>query len=173
MTHDYGDTPRFGGYERVFDTHDNPEIFADVRRQRMFAFLLDATAIIFLTVILSVPVFFLGLFTFGLGWILYPILWQTVALLYTAFTLGGPYSATPGMRAMGLEMRLTNGEPVYPLLAAIHALGYWLSMVFLSPLVLVVSLLNDRKRCLHDIVLNTVILNTGVQRDRRWTIDHD
>ena len=166
-------TARLGEREQVFDPYEQPELFADVRRQRMFAFLLDAAAIIFLTVMLAVPVFFLGIFTFGLGWLLYPVLWQAVALTYTALTLGGPASATPGMRAMGLEMRLCSGEPMYPLLAAVHALGYWLSVVFLSPLVLVVSLLNDRKRCLHDIVLDTVVINTGGEFDQRWTMSRE
>lgn len=161
MQNGYGHINGIEGRAFVFDPIGEPELFVDVRRRRVFAFLLDVGAIAILTFATGVVVFFLGLFTFGLGWLIYAFLWQAVALVYTAFTLGGPYSATPGMRAMGLEMRLWYGAPVYPLLAAVHAAAYWFSVVFLTPFVLIVSLLNDRKRCLHDIVLGTVVINAS------------
>ncbi|PLX39673.1 MAG: RDD family protein [Hyphomicrobiales bacterium] len=159
MTHSHDTTESLEGRDFVFDPIDQPELFSDVRRRRIFAFLLDVAAIAILTLASGVIVFFLGLFTFGLGWLLYAFLWQAVALIYSAFTLGGPTSATPGMRAMGLEMRLWHGGRMYPLLAAVHAILYWLSVTFLTPLVLIVSLISDRKRCLHDIVLGTVVLD--------------
>ena len=160
MSQDYSHTHGVEGRAFVYDPYAQPEVFADVRRRRMFGFLLDVAAIAILTLAVGVVVFFLGVFTFGIGWLIYAFLWQAVALTYTALTLGGPYSATPGMRAMGLEMRLWHGEPIYPLLAAVHAAAYWFSVAFLTPLVLAISLFNDRKRCLHDIVLGTVVINS-------------
>ncbi|MCW2309332.1 RDD family protein [Rhodobium gokarnense] len=157
---DTTDRSRYDNRDFVFDPVRQPELFDDVRRRRIFAFLLDVVAIAALTFVTGVAVFVLGLLTFGLGWLIYAFLWQAVALLYTAFTLGGPNSATPGMRAMGLEMRLWDGAPMYPLLAAVHALGYWLSVVFLTPFVLLVSLISDRKRLLHDMLLGTVVINS-------------
>lgn len=150
---------RAGLRDDVFDPMTEPQLFAGVRWRRMMAFIIDAALILTLTFAAGVAVFFLGIVTFGLGWMLYVFLWQGVALVYTAFTLGGPSSATPGMRAMGLEMRLWYGDKVYPLLAAVHALLFWFSVSLLTPLVLVVALLNDRKRLLHDIVLGTVLVD--------------
>ncbi|MXN67349.1 RDD family protein [Stappia sp. GBMRC 2046] len=143
-----------------YDPLSHPALFEGVRTRRIFAFFIDVIAIAVLTVFFGILVFFLGIFTFGLGFLLYAILWQTVALAYAAFTLGGPNAATPGMRAMGLEMRLWHGERPYPLLAAMHSLLFWFSVTVLTPLVLVFSLLSDRKRLLHDLILGTVVINS-------------
>lgn len=145
----------------VFDPVARPELFEGLRWRRTMAFIVDVAMVGTLFMIAAFAVFFLGLLTLGLGWMLYIVLWQAVALLYTAFTLGGPASATPGMRMMGLEMRLWYGAKVYPLLAAVHVIAFWLSISFLTPLVLVVCLINERKRLLHDILLGTVVVNAS------------
>lgn len=147
----------------VFDPVARADLFVGVRWRRSMAFLVDVAMVGMLFMIAAIVVFFLGLFTLGLGWMIYLVLWQAVALLYTAFTLGGPSSATPGMRLMGLEMRLWYGAKVYPLLAAVHVILFWLSISLLTPFVLVVSLINERKRLLHDIVLGTVAVNAGIE----------
>lgn len=144
----------------VYDPLAAPDLFEGVRTKRIFAFCIDVIAIAILTFAAGVLVFFLGIFTLGLAWVVYAFLGQTVALLYTAFTLGGPTAATPGMRAMGLEMRLWYGAKPYPLLAAMHVVLYWLSVTLLTPFVLAVSLVNDRKRLLHDLVLGTIVMNS-------------
>lgn len=144
----------------AFDPYSQPEAFEGVRTRRVFAFFIDTIAIAILTFVAGIVVFFVGIFTLGLGFLVYAFLWQGVALLYTAFTLGGPASATPGMRAMGLEMRLWHGGRMYPLLAAVHALLFWVSVALITPFILLVSLFSDRKRLLHDIILGTVVINS-------------
>lgn len=134
-------------------------LLASVRTNRIFAFLFDALVIAALTLLSCVLVFVLGVFTFGLGWLLFPVLWPLVALVYVAVTLGGPASATLGMRAMGLTMRMMDGRRPDILIAAVHALLFWFSVALLTPLVLIVSLLNADKRLLHDLVLGTIVLN--------------
>jgi uncharacterized RDD family membrane protein YckC len=143
----------------AFDPVARPELFVGVRWRRSMAFVVDVAMVGMLFMIAAIVVFFLGLFTLGLGWMIYFVLWQAVALIYTAFTLGGPSSATSGMRLMGLEMRLWYGAKVYPLLAAVHVILFWLSVSLLTPFVLVVSLVNERKRLLHDILLGTVVVD--------------
>jgi uncharacterized RDD family membrane protein YckC len=96
-----------------------------------------------------------GVFTLGLGWLLFPAVWPVVAILYSTFTLGGPSSATPGMRLMGIEVRTVNGEPMYYGLALLHAVLFWISVAILTPLVLVVALFTARKQLLHDLLLGT------------------
>ena len=87
----------------VNDGRLGPGAVSGLRTRRVFAFLIDAIIIALLTFAVGVVVFFLGIVTLGLGWMLYPILWPAVALVYCAFSLGGPYSATVGMRTQGIE----------------------------------------------------------------------
>jgi len=148
----------------AFDPVRNPELFAGVRSRRIFAFFIDVAVIALLTFGAGIVVFFLGVFTLGLGFLLYGTLPTAVALLYVAFTLGGPQASTLGMRAMGLEMRLWYGAKPYPLLAAVHALLFWFSVSLLTPFILLVSLFSDRKRLLHDLILGTVVINSAYHR---------
>ena len=41
---------------------------------------------------------------------------------------------------------------------------FWTSVSLLTPLVLVVGLLNGRRQLLHDLVLGTVVVNNSVIR---------
>jgi uncharacterized RDD family membrane protein YckC len=88
------------------------------------------------------------------------VLW---ALFYYGSTLGGPASATIGMRAMDIEMRTWYGAPSYFVLGAVHAVVYWLSVSMLTPLILVVGFFNSRSRLLHDILVGTVLINNAAR----------
>ena len=140
----------------------HPERYEGVRSRRILAFLLDATAILLLMVLAFTVITVLGFLTLGLGWFLLPAVWPVVAILYEVLTKGGPASATPGMRAMGIELRTVAGERLdYPL-ALLHSLGFWFSVTLLTPLVLVVALFTGRKQLLHDLLLGTVVVRSGV-----------
>jgi uncharacterized RDD family membrane protein YckC len=143
---------------RLFDPAVRPELFDGVRSRRIMGFLVDAAVVLFLMVLASLVILVMGIFTLGLGWLLFPLVWPVVAIIYTVFTLGGRSSATPGMRFMGLEMRTLDGAAMTPLLALLHALGFWFSIGILTPLILLVSLFSSRKRLLHDIVIGTVVI---------------
>jgi uncharacterized RDD family membrane protein YckC len=41
----------------------------------------------------------------------------------------------------------------------VHAVVFWLTTSFLTPLILLVGVFNDRKRLLHDMVVGTVVIN--------------
>jgi uncharacterized RDD family membrane protein YckC len=150
----------------AFDPWTQPELFRGVLTRRLFAFLIDL-------VVLSVPVILgylfiavFGLITLGLGWALFWLAWPASviwAVIYYGASLGGPYSATIGMRVMDLEMRTWYGAPGYFVLGAMHAILFWVSVSFLTPLVLLVGLFNGRQRLLHDIVLGTVVINSSVR----------
>jgi uncharacterized RDD family membrane protein YckC len=107
-----------------------------------------------------------GLITLGLGWALFWLAWPATviwAVVYYGASIGGPYSATLGMRVMDLELRTWYGAPGYFVLGAMHAVLFWVSISFLSPLVLLVGPFNARRRLLHDIVLGTVVINSSVR----------
>ena len=74
------------------------------------------------------------------------------AVVYFGVTLGGPASATIGMRVMDLEMRTWYGAPAYFVLGAVHAIAFWFTVSFFTPFVLLVAFFNERRRLLHDIL---------------------
>ena len=163
-----GSTWRNGGgtQPHAFDPYLQPELFRGVLTRRVFAFLIDL-------VVLSVPVILgylfiavFGLITLGLGWALFWLAWPATviwAVVYYGASIGGPHSATLGMRVMDLELRTWYGAPGYFVLGAMHAVLFWVSISFLSPFVLLVGLFNRRRRLLHDIVLGTVVINSSVR----------
>jgi uncharacterized RDD family membrane protein YckC len=69
-------------------------------------------------------------------------------------------------------MRTWYGAPAYFVLGAVHAIVYWITVSFLTPLVLVVALFNDRRRLLHDMLVGTIVINNPARaeglRRNRW-----
>jgi uncharacterized RDD family membrane protein YckC len=102
-------------------------------------------------------VFFLGILTLGLGWVLFSVLVPAVAILYIWNTLGSADQATTGMKMMGIRLDRLDGTRIDGLTAVVHSVLFWAGNVILTPLVLLVSLFADRKRTLHDLLLGTVV----------------
>ena len=154
----------YGGVPAL-DPLARPELFDGVLPRRLLAFLVDAVLIGLLTIPLAVLNVFLGILTLGLSWFLFPVFIPLVALGYNALTMGGPASATPGMRLFGLEMRVWDGQRMYALLAALHAVVFWFSIYLLTPLVLLVGLFSERRQLLHDLLLGTVLVDRQAARN--------
>jgi uncharacterized RDD family membrane protein YckC len=150
----------------AYDPIANPELFEGVLARRMIAFLVDLIIIGVPILLAMIFIGILGLVTFGLGWLLfwlvYPgsVIW---ALIYYGSTFGSPASATIGMRLMDLEMRTWYGAPAYFVLGAAHAVVYWITVSVLTPLILVVAFFNERRRLLHDILVGTVVINNAAR----------
>jgi uncharacterized RDD family membrane protein YckC len=156
-----------GGVQpHAFDPDSEPELFRGVLTRRVFAFLIDLVVLLVPVVFGYVFIAVFGLLTLGLGWMLFWLAWPASvlwAIVYYGASLGGPHSATLGMRVMDLELRTWYGAPGYFVLGAMHAVLFWVSISFLSPFVILVGLFNGRRRLLHDFVLGTVIVNTSVR----------
>ena len=146
-----------GGY--AFDPVRQPELFDRVMSRRIVAFCIDAVLVFVLTLPVVLMLALLGFVTFGLSWFLIGPSFGLVALGYVALTLGSPASATIGMRLSGVAMRTWSGAPLFPLLAVMHALVFWLSVAVLTPFVLLLGLFTYRKQLLHDLLLGVVMLN--------------
>jgi len=147
----------------AYDPVSQSEYFEGVLGRRIMAFALDFVIIIAISIAVNVLLFFAGIFTLGLAWLLFGIAFPAVALSYTAYTLSGRESATIGMRVMELQMRTWYGAPMYALLAAFHAIIFYVSVAFFTPFVLLVALFTRRKRCLHDFVAGTIVINTDIR----------
>jgi len=150
----------------AYDPATSPELFEGVLARRVVAFIIDIIVIVIPLIVGWMFIFVLGLVTFGLGWALFwlmspgSVIW---ALVYYGVTLGGPASATLGMRAMDIEMRTWYGAPAYFVLGAVHAIVFWITISALTPFILVVGLLNARHRMLHDMLVGTVIINDAAR----------
>jgi uncharacterized RDD family membrane protein YckC len=159
-------TPPGGIQPHAFDPRTQPELFRGVLTRRFFAFLIDLVLLSIPIILAVVFIAVFGVITLGLGWMLFwlvspfSIVW---ALLYYGASLGGPHSATVGMRVMDLQMRTWYGEPSYFVLGAAHALLFWVSISFLTPFIVLIGLFSGRRRLLHDIVLGTVVINSSVR----------
>lgn len=146
----------------AYDPFSAPEFFEGVLARRMIAFMIDLVIIAVPIILSCIFIFLFGFITLGLGWGLFflvapgSVIW---ALVYCGATMGGPASATIGMRTVDLEVRTWYGAPCYFVLGAVHAIAFWISTSALTPLVLLVGLFNERRRLLHDILLGTVVIN--------------
>ncbi len=147
----------------AYDPVRNREYFEGVLARRIIAFLIDITIILVLTMAVYLLLLFAGIFTFGLTWLLIGVAFPAVALAYNAYTLSRPQSATIGMRSTDLQMRTWYGAPMYALLAAFHAVLFYFSVTLLTPFVLAIAPFNGRKRCLHDFLAGTVVINTDAR----------
>ncbi|MET0876828.1 MAG: RDD family protein [Tardiphaga sp.] len=156
-------TWRSGG-QSAYDPWQHPELYSGVLTRRVFAFLIDLVVISIPVILAVIFIFVFGIVTLGLGWSLFwlvspaTVVWPIV---YYGMSLGGPHSATWGMRMMDLQMRTFSGTPGYFVLGCAHAVLFWASFSLLTPLVLVVGLLNGRRQLLHDLVLGTVVVNNS------------
>jgi uncharacterized RDD family membrane protein YckC len=170
----YGGSGNGGGWSgqtapndaHAFDPYAEPDLFRHVLMRRVIAFIIDL-------IVLSVPVALgylfialFGLITLGLGWALFWLAWPASivwAIVYYGTTLGGPHSATIGMRVMDLELRTWYGASGYFVLGAAHAVLFWISISVFTPFILLIGLFNARRRLPHDIVLGTVVINNSVR----------
>lgn len=128
--------------------------FNGVRTRRAIAICLDLIAVSIVAVLVW---FALLILTFGLSLLLLPPIFPLVAFFYNGLTVSGWRLATPGMRAMDLEMRLHDTGARVPFInAAAQALLFYVSWTF--PLVFLVTLVDREKRFLHDILAQVVVI---------------
>ncbi len=125
---------------------------------RVGAFLVDVVIVGLLWGLFLVVVFVLGFLTFGLAWFLIGPLFPIVAVIYNGLTISGPQRGTIGMRVAGIEMRMADGREVPFVVAAVHAIFYYVSVVILTPLVLLFGLFRADRRLLHDLLAGVIAI---------------
>jgi len=128
-------------------------VLEGVRRRRIAALGLDLIFVGTLSVGVWAVITTLSL---GLLWFVLPSLFAFFAFFYNGITVSGWRMATPGMKAMDLEMRTVAGERVSFLHAAVHAVLFYLCWGF--PILFLFSLLSSDKRCLHDVLAGVIVL---------------
>jgi uncharacterized RDD family membrane protein YckC len=146
---------RFVGAE---EPYSQAEYFDGVLWRRSFAYLFDLAAIVFVAAVVWVVFAMLTVFSLGL---LAPILWPIFGLIpviYSTLTIGGPHSATYGMRLFDLEVRSWTGERPGYLQAAVKTILFYVTAGITFFLMLGVALFNRRHRTVHDFLAGTVVI---------------
>ena len=130
------------------------DALSGVRTRRIVAVCIDFVLVSLLVMVLWIVSIVL---TLGLALFFLPPLFPFVAFFYNGLTVSGAKMATPGMRALDLEIRMDDSGARVPFVnAAVQAVLFYLSWCF--PPVFLVSLIDAEKRCLHDIIAGVVIV---------------
>ena len=147
---------RFEGRDAVWsgnppDPLDDPDLYDEIMLRRVFAYGIDAAILM----VLVEAMWVLVIFSLGLLWPAKLILTPLLPILYHSYFVGA-CGATLGMQLMDIEVRSWTGRrPDYFQAFVLTALFY--ATVFPSGfLILIVCLLNDRRRTLHDFLAGTV-----------------
>ena len=130
------------------------DALSGVRSRRILAVCFDLVLVSVLVALLWIVSIVL---TLGLALFFLPPLYPIVAFFYNGLSASGQKMATPGMRAMDLEMRMHDSGARVPFVnAAVQAVLFYVSWFF--PPIFLVSLVDAEKRCLHDILAGVVIV---------------
>ncbi|MHB2165995.1 RDD family protein [Alsobacter sp. R-9] len=128
---------------------------------RIGAFCVDVVVVFFLWLLFTVVLFVLGFLTFGLSWLLLAPLFPIVALLYNGLTVSGRHRGTIGMRLFGVEMRTVSGNTPAFVVAAVHALFYYVTVTTLTPFILLFGLVREDRRMIHDLLSGVIAVRKG------------
>jgi uncharacterized RDD family membrane protein YckC len=105
----------------------------------------------------------LGLITFGLSWLLFPIVGIGTAMAYAAMTIGGRNQATIGMRVTGLHVERYNGGAPDGITAAARCLLFYAATftVALLALTIGIGILRSDGRMGHDLLTGLIVMRNG------------
>lgn len=137
---------------------DAPALYAGVTGRRLFAYLVDLAVLTGILIVYKIVLGLLTIVSFGLLTPLLVLIGAAIPIAYHTLTIGGPVSATLGMRLFGLEVRVWNGGKPGYLQALLHTAAFYVTVSFTGGLILLWALFNNRGRCLHDILCGTLVV---------------
>jgi uncharacterized RDD family membrane protein YckC len=132
--------------------------FRSVLLRRALANLIDWTILTFALAVVGFVFVLTKIITFGLLSIPTAIIGLALPFVYFIGYIGGPSSATPGMKVMDIEVRDLSGLRPDLFQAGLRTFLYSASIVALTPLILLVVFFNRRRRALHDILSATIVV---------------
>jgi len=139
------------------DPETQAEFYADVPVKRAIAWVIDVVLVFLTVVLISLLTAFIGFFFFGFLMLVVGFIYRTVSLANR--------SATPGMRLVAIELRTRQGEKFDLPTAALHTLGYQISMAFILIQVasIVLMLTGPRGQGVTDLMLGTAAVNRAAR----------
>ncbi|MFQ5783444.1 MAG: RDD family protein [Alphaproteobacteria bacterium] len=146
-----------GPADDIFDPGAHAALFVGVTWRRVLAYAIDVILIALVASLIGLIFAVLGLLSFGLLSPLLSFLVLFIPLAYHTLFIGGPASATPGMRLFRLEVRRLDGTRPGFLQAGLLTVMFYATVGFTGMLVLLIALFNPRGRTLHDILCGTLV----------------
>lgn len=139
------------------DPDTQAEFYADVPVKRAIAWVIDVLLVFAMALLIS-------LLTVGIGFFIFGFLLLAIGFVYRTVSLANR-SATLGMRLVSIELRTARGERFDLATAALHTLGYQLSMAFVLAQIasIVLMLTSPRAQGLTDHVLGTAAVNVAAR----------
>lgn len=133
--------------------------YHNILTRRFLAWLVDSALIALLTMAVFALLLLANIVTLGLMMLPVTLGFGLVPLLYYTIAQGGTAAGTPGMRILGIELLCQDGRhPDYGR-ALLRTILFLASVSLLSPLVLLITLFNGRRRAAHDVLSGTVVVN--------------
>jgi len=142
----------------VVDPFTDPTQFDGVLWRRCLAYAVDLCVLLGLLLIYKVALVFFTVITFGLATPLLVLLAAAIPVAYHTLTIGGPGSATLGMRLFGLRVRVWDGGKPGYIQALLHTAVFYVTTSFTGGLILLWPLFSNRRRCLHDQLCGTMVV---------------
>lgn len=139
------------------DPEYDAQFYDGVPSKRLVAWVIDAIAILILTMVSTLII---GVLTLGLAFVFFPGILFLISFGYRWLTIADA-SATPGMRLMGIELRTRSGDRLDPITAAIHTgVFLFLMATMIGWIATIVAILGTRyNQGLPDLLLGTTAIN--------------
>lgn len=142
----------------VVDPFTDPAQFDGVLWRRCLAYVADLCVLLGVLLIYKIALVFFTVITFGLATPLLVLLAAAIPVAYHTLTIGGPGSATLGMRLFGLRVRIWDGGKPGYIQALLHTAVFYVTVSFTGGLILLWPLFSNRRRCLHDQLCGTMVV---------------
>ncbi len=134
-----------------------PGCFDGLLWRRSLGFLIDVVLVSTLNAALAVAFWLAGVLTLGLLWPLGALALAILPVAYHTYFIGSR-GATPGMALFDVQLHDWTGKRLDYAQAFLQTALFYTTVPLTGGLVLAVSLFNDRRRTLHDILAATLAL---------------
>lgn len=145
----------------ALDPFPDPRAFDGIVPRRLLAYLVDLCVLLGLFILYKIALGLLTVVTFGVLTPLLVLLGAAIPIAYHTVTIGGPGSATLGMRLLDLQVSVWNGGKPGYLQAFMHTAVFYVTTGLTGGLILLWALFSNRRRCLHDILCGTIVHRRG------------
>ncbi len=159
-----GAQARQGWFDAIPEWLDRPEHFDGLAWRRAFAYLFDAFLLGVIGFIVWLLFWFGVIVSFGLLAPLFGMIYVAVPLLplaYNTVFIGGPRSATPGMRLFDVELRSWTGQRPEYLQALLVTALFYVSVGLTAGFILLLGIFNRRRRLFHDMLCGVVAVRAS------------
>ncbi len=141
------------------DPIEFPHFYDGISQKRILAYVIDFLICLGFGIAGTLVAAVVGVLSLGLLFAPIMAALALIPIVYHTYFMGSERNATPGMRFMGIRVyRLDGGAPEM-IQAFVQTALFFFTVPSTSFLILIVCLFNTRRRCLHDILAGTLVLN--------------